>query len=105
MSDESQSPENPKGQEFVTVLRTSSVTAIPVLKSVLEGAEIPYVTEGEVMMNLFPSQALGPLFSKSAPEMRFKVPADRAEEARQLLTPIEMEGEAELPEGSLPPEE
>ena len=52
--------------------------------SLLEGAEIPYLTEGESMMNLFPSDMLGGLYRPSA-EVKFKVPATRADEALELL--------------------
>lgn len=77
------------GEELVTVLATSRVADMPVIESLLRAAEIPFLTEGEGMMNLFPSEALGALF-KSQAEVRFKVPASRAQEAKALLeTPPE----------------
>lgn len=76
-------------EELVTVLATSRVADLPVIESLLRAAEIPFLTEGEGLMNLFPSEALGALF-KSQAEVRFKVPASRAQEARTLLeTPPE----------------
>lgn len=70
----------------VTVIETSSASEVPVIKSLLEGAEIPYFTEGDSMMNLFPSEAAVTIMqAQSHGELRFKVPADRAEEARALL--------------------
>lgn len=72
----------------IEVLRTSEVTAIPVLKSILDGAEIPYYTRGESMMNLFPSEMLAPSLFRPKGEVCFMVPAEHAEEARQLLTPL-----------------
>lgn len=69
-----------------TVFATSEADVVPVIKSVLEAAEIPYVTDGEAMMNLFPSDLLGPTFHRSRGELCFQVDASRAEEARALLT-------------------
>lgn len=79
----------------VEVLRTSEVAVIPVLKSILDGADIPYYTQGEVMMNLFPSEMLAPSLIRPKGEVRFFVAADHAEEARLLLTPLEDEDSAE----------
>ena len=72
----------------VEVLRTSEVAAIPVLKSILQSAEIPYFTQGEVMMQLFPSELLAPSLLRPKGEVRFFVAAEHAELARQLLTPL-----------------
>ena len=77
-------PEDHEAEEQVEVFQTSEVDLIPVIKSLLEGAEIPYLTEGESMMNLFPSDMLGGLYRPSA-EVKFKVPATRADEALELL--------------------
>ncbi len=73
----------------VEVLRTSEVAAIPVLKSILQSAEIPYYTQGEVMMQLFPSELLAPSLMRPRGEVRFFVAAEHADHARQLLTPID----------------
>jgi Putative prokaryotic signal transducing protein len=77
-------PEDHEAPDYVTAFETSESDVIPVIKSVLEGAEIPYLVEGEDLMNLFPSDMLGGIFKPSA-EVRFLVTADRAEEARALL--------------------
>ncbi len=68
-----------------TVFATSQADLVPVIKSVLESAEIPYVTDGEAMMNLFPSDLLGPTLHRARGELRFQVASERAEEARALL--------------------
>ncbi|MEE8522665.1 MAG: DUF2007 domain-containing protein [Thermoanaerobaculia bacterium] len=78
------SPENHEAPDYVKVFETSETAVIPVIKSVLEGAEIPYLVKGEDLMNLFPSEMLGGLYRPSA-GVHFMVSADRAEEARQLL--------------------
>lgn len=76
--------EDHQAPEYVSIFETSETDVIPVIKSVLEGAEIPYLVEGEDLMNLFPSDMLGGLYRPSA-EVHFMVTADRAEETRQLL--------------------
>ena len=68
-----------------TVFATSQADLVPVIKSLLEAAEIPYVTDGEAMMNLFPSDLLGPTLHRARGELRFQVASERAEEARDLL--------------------
>ncbi len=75
--------ESPPGA-WVKVFETSQADLIPVIRSLLEAAEIPYVTDGGAMMNLYPSNFLGGVFRSSA-EIKFRVPASRAEEARALL--------------------
>ena len=69
-----------------TVFATSQTDLVPVIKSLLEAAEIPYVTDGEAMMNLFPSDLLGPTLHRPRGELRFQVAAVRADEARAVLT-------------------
>ena len=90
-------PEDHEATNYVTVFETSETDVIPVIKSILRGAEIPFNTLGEAMMNLFPSDLLGRVMSKPGAEVSFMVPEDRAEEARQLLTeqPLAEEPEAE----------
>lgn len=86
---------------YVKVFETSDPDLIPVVKSLLESYEIPFQVEGEGIMNIFPSEMLGALF-KPAAEVRFLVPADRAEEAREILeaTPEEPEHSADAPDTS-----
>ncbi len=77
--------EDHEAPDFVKVFETSEPDVIPVIKSVLEGAGIPYLVEGEDLMNLFPSEMLGGIYKPSA-EVRFHVTAAQEEAARQLLT-------------------
>ncbi len=78
--------EDHEATPYVAVFETSETDVIPVIKSILRGAEIPFNTQGEAMMNLFPSDLLGPMMSRPGAEVSFLVPEERAEEARQLLT-------------------
>jgi len=89
---------------FVTVFETSETDVIPVIKSILRGAEIPFNTRGEAMMNLFPSDLLGRTMSRPGAEVSFEVPESYAEAARALLTerssdPEVLEAEAGDAEG------
>ena len=70
---------------FETVLETSEVDLVPFFKSLLESAEIPYETWGEDLLNLYPLPATGLAASQHSKAVAFLVPADRAEEARQLI--------------------
>lgn len=81
-------PEAPRlhgAPEYVTVLETSDLSVIPVLKTALESAGIPFQTRGEGLMDIFPAETLGAPFHSSAGEVEIRVPVDRAEEARDLL--------------------
>lgn len=78
-------PSEPEVPEYVTILETSDLSVIPVLKTALEGAGIPYHTRGEGLMDIFPAETLGAPFHSSAGEVEIRVPVDRAEEARELL--------------------
>ncbi len=84
---------------YVMVFATSEMDVIPVIKSVLRGADIPFETDGEAIMNLFPSDLLGPVLSRPRGEVRFHVPESQADEARELLA--EQPSSVELPEGAL----
>ena len=93
-------PAEPEVERYVTILETSELDVIPILKTALEGAEIPFRTRGEGLMSLFPSQALGAPLHSSAGEVKIRVPESRAEEARVLLSTtaiVEEEPEAESP--------
>ena len=78
-------PSEPEVEPYATVLETSEVSAIPVIKTALEAAGIPYRTRGEGLLRLFPSEALGAPFHDSAGEVLIRVPKSRAEEAREIL--------------------
>ena len=77
--------EDHRATTYVQVFATSQTDVIPVIKSLLRGADIPFETDGEAMMNLFPSDLLGPVWSRPRGEVRFHVPESWADEARELL--------------------
>ena len=78
-------PAEPALEDYVAVLETSDLSAIPVIKTALEAAGIPFRTRGEGLMNLFPAETLGAMFHSSAGEVVIRVPVSRSEEAHTLL--------------------
>ena len=70
---------------LTTVFSTSEADVIPVIKSVLRGAGIPYLVAGEGLANLFPTDMLGPTMHKSRGEVRFRVAEKDLEGARAVL--------------------
>ena len=79
--------------EMVAVLRTSDSTLMPVVKSVLDAAGIPYIVQGDEALGLLP---LGPfgggVFSRVLGASSL-VPQERAEEALALLESFEQPDE------------
>lgn len=93
--------------DYVSIHETSDLSVIPVLKSVLEGAGIPYQTTGEDLMDLLPlpAESLRSPFHSSAGEVQILVPENRADEARELLATAatveeDVEGEGVEGEGA-----
>jgi hypothetical protein len=90
-------PPEPQGMaemELEQVFETTDPNLLPVVKSVLEAAGIPYLLEGEEAFGLLPlaggfvnerHQALG---------VEVHVPRERAEEARELLASAAADGAA-----------
>jgi hypothetical protein len=79
----------PAEQELVAVLNTSDAALLPVLKSVLDAAEIPYVVQGDQAMGLFPLGSFGGGLFRRVLGASILVPRDREEEARELLQSYE----------------
>ena len=73
--------------ELVPVIRTTDSALLPVVKSVLEAAGIPYIVHGEAGVNLFPLGPAGSRVTGRATGAIVLVPEDRLEEARALLEP------------------
>jgi hypothetical protein len=88
---------NEPDEEYVTVKEVTDLTLLPVLESILEGAEIPFRARGEGLVNLFPTGALAAGASLGHATVRIQVPREHEEAARALLeaveTPSEEEGE------------
>jgi len=80
--------------ELVAVLRTSDSTLMPVVKSVLDAAGIPYIVQGDQAMGLLPLGPFGGGVFSRVLGASVLVPADRADEARALLESFEQPDEA-----------
>ena len=83
---ETQSPES--HDELVPVFNTADAALLPIIKSVLDAAGIPYLVQGEEHLGLFPLGRFATGVSKRALGAIVHVPADRADEARDLLTGV-----------------
>jgi len=73
------------GPGLAVLLETADVGFLPVLRSLLDGAGIPYIIQGEEAMGLLPIGALGSGPMQRALAAIVHVPEDRLEEARALL--------------------
>jgi len=80
--------------EMIAVLRTSDSNLLPVVKSVLDAAGIPYVVQGDEAMGLLPLGPFGGGVFSRVLGASILVPRDRAEEALDLLESFEQPDEA-----------
>ena len=67
------------------VLETIDATEVAIVKSLLEGAGIPYLTRGEDQYDAFRGAFRGTVFNPNGRPVRFFVLASMAKEARLLL--------------------
>ena len=71
------------------VLETVDPTEVAIIKSLLEGAGLPYLTRGEDQYDAFRGAFRGTVFSPHGRPVVFLVPASMAKEARLLLKEAE----------------
>jgi hypothetical protein len=82
-----------ENEEYLELLlETIDPTEVAIVKSLLEGAGIPYLTRGEDQYDAFRGAFRGTVFSPHGRPVAFLVPASMAKEARLLLQ------EGELPD-------
>jgi hypothetical protein len=74
--------------ELVPVLNTTDANLLPIVKSTLDAAGIPHLVQGEEYLGLFPLGRFATGVSKRALGAIVHVPADRADEARELLNGV-----------------
>ena len=76
-------------QELVIVYRTADVALLPILKSLLDSADIPYIVQGEEALGMLPLGrfAVGVVNPRTM-AASILVPRERAGEAEQLLTAV-----------------
>lgn len=71
--------------ELVTILETGDPVLLAMTKSVLDEAEIPYVTKGEQLQNLFGAGQIGVGFNPITGGVQIQVREDDELESRALL--------------------
>lgn len=67
------------------VFETVDTTEVAIIKSVLEGAGIPFLTRGEDEYDAFRGAFRGSVFNPGGRPVAFLVPASLAEDARRML--------------------
>ena len=72
----------------VTVLETSDQGLIAFAKSLLEEADIPFFAKGEGVQDLFGGGRIGAFNIVTGP-IQLQVPADDADQARELLKDLD----------------
>ena len=77
-------------KKLVVVAEVADPAVLPVLKSILNAADIPFLVQGEEAMSLLPVGQLS-AFNKRGLAAAILVPPDRAEEAKALLAVDEEE--------------
>ncbi len=71
--------------DLVTVFDTSDPALLPVIKSILQGAGIAFLVQGEEAMSLLPIGEVIVPFTKRGLAARFMVKPEDAEAATELL--------------------
>ena len=79
-----------KEESLEVVFETVDLTEVAIIKSIFEGAGIPFLTRGEDQYDAFRGAFRGTVFSPHGRPVVFLVSASRAEEARLLLKATEL---------------
>jgi len=90
-------------EPFEPVFETGNPAEVPIIKSLLGSAEIPYLVDGDTGWDALRGGLTPFRFSHQGPRIVFSVPPERAEEARALLEEVEEAVLEEVPENALPP--
>jgi hypothetical protein len=77
--------------ELVTVLTAGDPAAVVAAESLLAEAGVPFEKTGDGLQDLFGAGRLGTGFNILVGPVRFRVPKERAEEAREILEGLEHE--------------
>lgn len=75
-------------QDLVTILETSDINLLAVVKSVLQGAEIPFLVQGDEALGLLPMANIGGPFSKRGLGVAVMVSAGDEAAALELLSEV-----------------
>lgn len=74
---------------YVPILETTDSSLLPVVESLLEGAEIPFFVQGEEALGVLPVGGYGAGAHMHGLGAIVHVPKDREQEARALLERLE----------------
>lgn len=80
--------ESHEAGEMVEVFETADADLLPVVKSVLQAAGVPFFIQGEEAFNLIPLGGIAGPFARHGLAARFWVPEDRAPEAEEILSQL-----------------
>jgi hypothetical protein len=89
--DEDVTPPPQPDADLVPVFRSGEEALIALAKSLLDNEEIPYMTRGENLQNLFGVGRLGGSFNYVVGPVEFVVRAEDAARARALLDDLNAE--------------
>jgi hypothetical protein len=81
--------ESDTDSELVAAFTTADSSLLPLVKSVLDSAGIPYLVQGDETLGLFPLGRFGVGVSKRTLGAIVRVPRARLEETRELLRGFE----------------
>ena len=85
---------DPSHRELVTVFETGDPGLLALAHSILDEAEIPYLTQGEGVQDLFGLGRLGTGFSVLTGPVHLQVEVAQEGEARELLADLEEDAAA-----------
>lgn len=78
-------PADKAKQDLVVIFETADISLLTVIKSILDGGEIPYIVQGEMSLGMLPLMEPTVCVSKPPLCAVIHVPGGRVDEARALL--------------------
>jgi hypothetical protein len=78
----------PRQSDFVTVFETGNQALIAVAKSILDGAEIPYLVKGENLQSLFGMGQIGTGYNLLVGPVQIQVTREDESTAKELLADV-----------------
>ena len=83
-------PPERSDEDLVAIFETADVSLLPVVKSLLDSAEIPFIVQGDEALSVLPVGRWGAGISQSGRGLAatIRVDKERASEAEELLRPL-----------------
>ncbi len=82
-------------EDLVRIFQTADSTLLPVIKSMLDGAGIPYIVQGDHALGMLPLGPFGTGVTRGLLGAIILVPRSRAPEAEELLRQLVVETSGE----------